>query len=112
VTIQELTARFPEIPADLRGEPVLERFAATFDGLLRLARNPSNCARQHDAANHYYLKLIGPLAIYGYGLSTRPRVLADLQELLDRHDADPDGFAASLLPPDTAGSEVRGPGCG
>jgi len=29
------------------------------------------------------------------GLSTRERVLAELQELLDRHEIDPGGFAAS-----------------
>lgn len=111
MTVDELTARFPEIPADLRGEPLLARFAETFDELLQMARSPSPCATQHDAANHYYLKLIGPLSIYGYGLATRDGVLADLQQLLDRHAADPAGFAASLLPAGTADREVRGPGC-
>ena len=111
MTVPELIARFPEIPEDLHGEPVLSRFAEVFSDLLRLARNPSACATQRDAANHYYLKLIGPMSIYGYGLSTRERVLAQIQELLARRDADPHGFAASLLPEDTAGREVRGPGC-
>ncbi len=111
MTVAELIARFPEIPADLREEPILRRFAATFADLLRVARSPSACATQHDAANHYYLKLIGPLSIYGYGLATRERVLADLTQLLARHEADPGGFPASLLPPDTADREVRGPGC-
>ena len=98
MTVQELVARFPEIPEDLRGEPLLSRFAGVFDDLLGVARNPSACATQHDTANHSYLKLIGPMSIYGYGLSTREKVLAELQGLLDRHEADPHGFAASLLP--------------
>jgi hypothetical protein len=111
MTIQELVHRFPEIPRDLRDEPILSLFGETFGELLRIARNPSACATRHDAANHYYLKLIGPMAIYGYGLSTRERVLSEMQQLLDRHRAAPDRFAASLLPPDTAEREARGPGC-
>jgi hypothetical protein len=66
----------------------------------------------HDAANHYYLKLIGPLSIYRYGLSTRERVVRELTAHLERHAADPGGFGASLLPEDVAPVEVRGPGCG
>ena len=111
MTVQELVAKFPEIPKDLHEEPVLSRFAEVFGELLRAARSPSACATRHDAANHYYLKLIGPMSIYGYGLSTRERVLAELQELLDRHESDLGGFAASLLPKDAAEEEVRGPGC-
>ena len=111
MTVQELVTRFPEIPKDLHEEPILSRFAAVFGELLRAARNPSACATQHDAVNHYYLKLIGPMSVYGYGLSTRERVLAELQELLYRHESDPHGFARSLLPKGTADSEVRGPGC-
>ena len=111
MTIQELVARFPEIPADLHGEAVLERFASTFKALLQVAHKPSACSTQHDAPNHFYLKLIGPLAIYGYGLSPREKVLGDLQSLLDRFAADPDGFADSLLPADLAANEVRGPDC-
>ena len=111
MTTQDLVTRFPEIPRDLHGEPVLARFAEAFDALLRVARNPSACSQSHDAANHYYLKLIGPMAIYGYGLARRERVLADLQGLLDRHAADPQGFAATLVPSDAATEETRGPGC-
>jgi hypothetical protein len=43
--------------------------------------------------------------------TTREGVLAELQKLLVRHETDPGGFAASLLPEDTAEREVRGPGC-
>jgi hypothetical protein len=111
MTVEELLDRFPEIPPDLAGEPALARFAEVFDGLLRQARNPSACATRHDAGNHYYLKLIGPLSIYGFGLATRERAIGDIRTLLDRHAADPGGFAASLVPPDAAEREVRGPGC-
>jgi hypothetical protein len=111
MTVQELMARFPEIPADLREEALLAEFARVFDTLLRSARSPSPCATQHDRHNHYYLKLIGPLSIYGFGLATRERALADLHDLLERHERDPHGFAASLVPAGSAESEVRGPGC-
>lgn len=111
MTPEELYERFPEIPADLRDEPVLSRFAEVFDTLLRAARMPGACATSHDAPNHYYLKLVGPLSIYGYGLSTREKVLAELQELLDRNTSDPAGFAAGLLPEETVDEESRGPGC-
>ncbi len=111
MTVQELVTRFPEIPKDLHDEPTLERFAENFDELLRTARNPSACSTQHDAANHYYLKLIGPLSIYGYGLSSRERVLSELRELLGRYEKDPRGFGASLLPDGVAEREVPGAGC-
>ena len=111
MTVQELAARFPKVPRALYEEPLLARFAEMFDGLLTAAREPGPCSTEHDAANHYYLKLVGPLAIHGYGLTTREKVLAQIQDLLDRQAANPDGFSASLLPGDMADSEVRGPGC-
>jgi hypothetical protein len=97
MTIQELLHRFPEIPQDLRDEPLLAQFAETFGDLLQVAQNPTNCATAYEPGHHYYLKLIGPLKIYMYGLSTREKVRAQLQELLDRYQADPAGFAASLV---------------
>jgi len=112
MTLEELAARFPEIPGSLLAEPELTRLAATLGDLLRAARRPSPCATGHDAANHYYLKLIGPLAIHGYGLSAREKTLAQVRGLLDLHAADPTGFAARLVPPDAAAQELRGPGCG
>jgi hypothetical protein len=98
MSVDELLARFPEIPRDLQREPVLARFAETLGALLRQAQNPSACTTEYSPAHHYYLKLIGPLKIYMYGLATKEKVLQQLQELLDRHAADPEGFAASLLP--------------
>ena len=109
--VQELIARFPEIPATLHGEPLLARLAEVCGELLRSARKPSPCSQQHEAANHYYLELIGPLALVSYGLSSPEKVRGQLQNLLDRQQADPQGFAASLLPVDTAPQEVRGPDC-
>jgi len=111
MTVHELIARFPEVSPDLAGEPTVAEFADTFGELLAVARKPSNCSTGHDAGNHYYLKLIGPLSYYRYGLATRERVVQDLRELLDRHAADPQGFATSLLPADAAVAEVKGPGC-
>jgi hypothetical protein len=111
MTIDELCARFPEIPGDLRDEPVVARLAERCGDLLGVARKPSNCSTRHEAANHYYLKLIGPLSIYGYGLSSREKVRKQIQDLLDRQAADPAGFARSLLPGDAAEHEVRGPHC-
>ena len=111
MTVQELIARFPEIPKDLHEEPLLAEFAKAFGEQLRIARNPSACAREYDAGNHYYLKLVGPMRIFMYGLSTKPKVLKQLQELLDQYHADPTGFIASLVPAGTAQQEVKGPGC-
>ena len=111
MTVQELIARFPEIPRGLHDEPLLARFTAAFANLLVMAQQPSPCSSSHSAQNHYYLKLVGPLAIHGYGLSSREKVLGQIQELLDRQAADAQGFAASLLPADTAATETKGPGC-
>ena len=111
MTVQELVARFPEIPEDLHPESLLVEFAEAFDELLRVAQNPGACSAQYDAGNHYYLKLIGPMRVYMYGLSTREKVLGEIKDLLDGYKADPDGFAERLLPADTAKQEVKGPGC-
>ena len=109
--VSELIARFPEIPADLHQEPVLAELAEACGPLLAVARKPSACATQYDAANQYYLALITPIGIYGYGLAKREKLLQQLQDLVDRQRADPAGFAASLLPANTVAAEVRGPGC-
>ncbi|MBW8057517.1 MAG: hypothetical protein ACE10F_04215 [Candidatus Methylomirabilales bacterium] len=111
MTIQEFVGRFPEIPQDLHGEPLLAQYAEAFGDQLRIAKNPGACSAQHEAANHYYLKLVGPIRLYWYKLSTREKVLKQLQELLDQHRADPAGFVASLVPGEVAESEVKGPGC-
>jgi hypothetical protein len=111
MTVADLVNRFPEIPADLHSEPILGEFAAEFGDLLAVARKPSNCAQQHDAANHFYLALIGPFATYGYGLLKRDKILAKTEALIAKRRADPEGFQATLLPADVAAQEVKGPGC-
>lgn len=100
MTVEELVARFPEVPVDLIREPELVEFANAFDSLLRVANKPSPCSKEHDVGNHYYLKLLGPLDIYRYGLFTRERVIEQIQSLLERHRVDPEGFVKSLLPVD------------
>lgn len=109
--VEELVTRFPEIPSDLRDEPVLAAFAAECGKLLSEARKPSPCSSGHDAANHYYLRLIGPLSIYGFGLSTKEKLLAQLEDLILRHRDDPLAFAASLVPDRAVEQEIKGPGC-
>lgn len=111
MTVDDLVARFPEIPADLHDEPVLEAFTDAFGPQLAVAEKPSACAVERSAANHYYMKLVNPIAIYAIGLAKREMVLQQLQSLVDRAQADPEGFPASLLPADVAPREVRGPGC-
>jgi hypothetical protein len=111
MTVQELIARFPEIPRDLHKEPVLAQFAKTFEDLLKIAHKPSACSTAYDPGNHYYLKLVGPMDIYRYGLSTREKVLKQLQDFLDHYHTDPQGFTTSLLPNETVIKEVKGPGC-
>lgn len=111
MSVDELFARFPEIPVDLRADPVLAELADACGELLAVARRPSNCSTGHDAGNHLYLKLIGPITFYGYGLATRERVVEDLRALIGQCQADPEGFAASLLPAGTVAREVKGPDC-
>lgn len=112
MTVGELLRRFPEVPRDLERAPELARYAEAFGTWLHAAREPSACATAHDAANNYYTKLVVPLAIYGLGLATREGVLGEIEQLLARYAADPDGFAATLVPAGAASREVRGPGCG
>ncbi len=96
--LKALMRLFPEIPQDLASEPQLIEFADVFEGLLLQAKQPSPCATERSAAHHYYLKLIGPLSIYGFGLATRERTLSEIQDLLNRYEADPGAFAAGLVP--------------
>ncbi len=111
MTAYQLIARFPEVSEDLAEEPTLKEFAEVFDDLLAQASKPGNCSTGYSPGNHFYLALIGPLGYYRYGLATRERVVADMRALLDRRAADPEGFAASLLPEDTVSQEVKGPDC-
>jgi len=111
MNVHELCARFPEISPELRDDPTLKEFVATFGELLAVASKPGNCSTGYAQGNVFYLKLLGPITYFGYGLATRERVVADMRELLDAHAADPEGFVAKLLPEDTLGAEVKGPDC-
>jgi hypothetical protein len=101
MTVQELIIRFPEIPLDLHAEPLLAQYAETFGDLLQVAQNPGACSADYTPGNLYYLKLVGPIRLYMYGLSTKEKVLTKFQELLERHQADPAAFAESLLTSDS-----------
>ncbi len=43
MTVDELLARFPEVPRDLRDEPILAEYVKAFGTLLRVAQKPSPC---------------------------------------------------------------------
>ncbi len=111
MTTQELIRRFPEVSPELGDDPTLVEFADTFGDMLAVAYKPGNCSTGYDPGNHFYLALIGPLSYYRYGLATRERVVGDMRALLDRHAADPEGFAGSLLPEHTVTTQVKGPDC-
>ena len=101
MTVAEFQARFPEVPRDLGGEPVLVEYVATFGPLLRLAQKPSPCVAKDgggDAPHHFYTKLVNDLAIYGIGLATRDRTLTRLRTTLDRYRQAPATFGCSLVP--------------
>ena len=111
MTVDELLARFPEVPRDLRDDPVLAAYAAAFGPLLRLATKPSPCMGQGgDLPHHLYTRLVNDLAIYGIGLARRDRTLARLQATLDAHRKQPATFACTLVPPKAPGT--KRPGCG
>ncbi len=111
MTVDELLARFPEIPADLRDEPVLAQYVAAFGPLLRVGQKPSPCMRDGGDAPHvFYTRLVNDLAIYGVGLARRDRTLARLQATLDQYRKQPATFACTLIPrraPDAPPSGCR-----
>ena len=98
MTVNELLARFPEVPNSLADEPLLAEFARRFDPMIRVARKPSPCVRDYDADHVFYLKLINDLAIYGMGLAKREKTLARVQGLLDEKKKNPATYGCSLVP--------------
>ena len=109
--VQELFARFPEIPADLHEEEVMARFAEVFGEPLSIAQKPSACSTEYDAGNHYYMKLINPIGIYRLGLMKREMLLSQIAGLVEKQQTDP-RFVETLAPPDVVARESRGSGCG
>ena len=101
LTVDGLLARFPEIPRDLREEPLLTDFVRAFGPQLAVATKPSPCVARDgggDAEHFFYTRLVNDLAIYGIGLATRPRTLQRLERLLGEYRAQRATFACTLVP--------------
>jgi len=111
MTVDEFLARFPEVPHDLKDEPVLATYVAAFGPLLRLAQKPSPCVGSGGDMEHvFYTRLLNDLAIYGIGLARRDRTLARLQATLDQRATQPATFACTLVPRKAPGAKRAG--CG
>lgn len=109
MTVGDLLARFPEVPADLRDEPVLTDYVNAFGPLLRVAQKPSPCMGTGGDAQHvFYTRLVNDLAIYGIGLSKRDRTLARLQATLDEYRKQPATFGCTLVPRRAPGAPRAG----
>jgi hypothetical protein len=110
LTVDELLARFPEIPTDLRDEPVLAEYVGAFGLLLRMAQKPTPCMGDGGDAPHvFYTRLINDLAIYGIGLARRDRTLARLRATLDNYHKQPATYACTLIP--RRATDAPPPGC-
>lgn len=111
MTVDEFFARFPEVPHDLKDEPVLARYVTAFGPLLRLAQKPSPCVGSGGDMEHvFYTRLLNDLAIYGVGLARRDRTLARLQATLEQRATQPATFACTLVPRKAPGGKRAG--CG
>jgi hypothetical protein len=109
MTVDELLARFPEVPRDLRDEPILMEYVTAFGPLLRVAQKPTPCMGSGGDAPHvFYTRLVNDLAIYGIGLAKRDRTLARLQATLDQHRRQPATFACTLVPRRAPGTPRAG----
>jgi len=109
MTVDELLARFPEVPGNLRDEPVLSRYADAFGHLLRHAEKPSPCVGNNgDAPHKFYTRLVNDLAIYGLGLAKRERTLARLEATLAEYEKQPATFACTLVPHKPKGTPAAG----
>ncbi len=101
LTVGAFLARFPEVPTNLKDEPVLAEFVRAFGPQLAVAQKPSPCVARDgggDAEHHFYTRLVNDLAIYGLGLARRERTLQRLERLLAEYRARPATFACTLVP--------------
>ena len=101
LTVDAFLARFPEVPRDLRDDPVLLDFVRAFGPQLAVAQKPSPCVARDgggDAEHHFYTRLVNDLAIYGIGLAKRDRTLQRLERLLAEYRVQPATFACTLVP--------------
>jgi len=95
MTVGEFLAQFPEVPADLRDEPVLGEYVSVFGPLLRLAQKPTPCMRDGGDVEHmFYTRLVNDLAIYGIGLAKRDKTLARLGATLAQYEPSQPPLAA------------------
>jgi hypothetical protein len=111
MTVDAFFARFPEVPRDLRDEPVLAEFVRAFGAQLQVAQKPSPCVARADggdAEHHFYTRLVNDLAIYGIGLARRDRTLQRLERLLAEYRAHPATFACTLVPRKAPGAPRAG----
>ena len=109
MTVDELLAHFPEVPRDLRDEPILAEYVRAFGPLLRVAQKPSPCmGTGGDAPHQFYTRLVNDLAIYSIGLAKRDRTLARLQATLDQYRRQPATFACTLVPRRAPGAPRAG----
>jgi len=109
MSVDEFLARFPEVPASLRDEPVLARYVDAFGHLLRHAVKPSPCVGTNgDAEHQFYTRLVNDLAIYGIGLARRERTLSRLQVTLEEYAKQPATFGCLLVPRRAPGSPRAG----
>ena len=101
MTVGAFFARFPEVPSDLRDEPVIAEFVRAFGPQLAVAQKPSPCVARAgggDAEHHFYTRLVNDLAIYGIGLARRERTLQRIERVLSDYRAQPATFACTLVP--------------
>ena len=109
LTVDEFLALFPEVPRDLRDEPVLREYVKAFGPLLRVAQKPSPCmGAGGDAPHVFYTRLVNDLAIYAIGLAKRDRTLARLQGTLDQYHGQPATFGCTLVPRRAPGAPRAG----
>src|SRR3989304_4332302 len=107
MTVDEFLARFPEVPRDLRDEPLLAEYVSAFGHLLRLAQKPAPCVGGGgDAPHQFYLRLVNDLAVYGIGLARRDRTLPPPPGALRGDRKEP----APAPPPPPPGRRGRPPG--
>lgn len=101
LTVDAFLGLFPEVPRDLRSEPVVAEYVRAFGPQLQVAEKPSPCVARDgggDAKHFFYTRLINDLAIYGIGLAKRERTLQRLEKLLAEYRAQPATFACTLVP--------------
>src|SRR6059036_4035500 len=111
MTVDAFLSRFPEVPRELRDEPVMAEFVRAFGAQLQVAQKPSPCVARADggdAEHHFYTRLVNDLAIYGIGLARRDRTLQRVERLLAEYRAQPATFACTLVPRKAPGAPRAG----